>query len=152
MTATSETSDVTLDRALMRPTLGFWTLTIYGIGDILGAGISSWERSSLARPDRQAGSPFWSPRSFHGSSEPSCAEQVLRYPRSGGEAAFSLEAFASPGFLIQLPVSGSGPALSAADVGKFPPVDSVNAGFNAAAVQLNMQSSIEHLGVLARMR
>lgn len=77
-------------------TLGFWALTIYGIGDILGAGIYALVGQVAA----EAGT--WSPLSFAvamavaGLTGLTYAELVARHPRSGGEASFCLEAFGRP--------------------------------------------------------
>lgn len=94
----------------LRRSLGFRALTIYGIGDILGAGIYAL----IGKVAGEAGATSW--LSFviamfvAGLTGLSYAELVSRYPRSGGEAAFSLEAFGRPwlAFLIGWLVLWSG--------------------------------------------
>jgi amino acid transporter len=94
----------------LRRSLGLRALTIYGIGDILGAGIYAL----IGKVAGEAGPASW--LSFliamfvAGLTGLSYAELVSRYPRSGGEAAFSLEAFGRPwlAFLIGWLVLWSG--------------------------------------------
>lgn len=80
----------------LQRTLGFKALAIYGIGDILGAGIYALIGAVAA----DAG--VWSPLAFLVAMTVACltgltyAAMVSRYPRSGGEASFCLEAFGSP--------------------------------------------------------
>ncbi len=80
----------------LRPALGFWAVAIYGIGDILGAGI-------YALVGEVAGAAgTWSPLSFclammvAGLTGVTYAELVARFPHSGGEATFCLRAFGRP--------------------------------------------------------
>lgn len=76
--------------------LGFWALFIYGVGDILGAGIyalfgkvvqlggsESWIAFVLA-----LGTAFLTAMSY--------AELAARFPRSGGAASFTFEGLKSP--------------------------------------------------------
>lgn len=89
--------DVSLSRAL-----GFWTLLIYGVGDILGAGIYAL----IGQISGLAGSWTW--LAFLVAmltatlTAMSYAELASRYPHSGGAAYFCHRAFASeiPALLV----------------------------------------------------
>ena len=94
----------------MRRTLGFWALTMYGIGDILGAGVYALMGKVAGEAGPASWLAFLVAMFVAGLTGASYAELVSRYPRSGGEAAFNLEAFASPrlSFLIGWMVLCSG--------------------------------------------
>jgi amino acid transporter len=77
-------------------TLGFWTLTAYGVGDILGAGIYAL----VGKIAGLAGSASWLAFSaalvVASLTALSYAELGSRFPRSGGEAYFCQQAFHRP--------------------------------------------------------
>ena len=80
----------------LRRSLGFRALTIYGIGDILGAGIYALIGGVTAAAGTAGWLSFVIAMCVAGLTGLSYAELVSRYPHSGGESAFCLEAFKSP--------------------------------------------------------
>ena len=86
--------DVTApEQPQLRRALGFWALAIYGIGDILGAGIYA----VVGKVAGVAGSASWLSfvvaLSVAALTAFTYAELGGRFPRSAGEAVFSYEAF-----------------------------------------------------------
>lgn len=90
------------DATSLKRSLGFWSLAIYGIGDILGAGIYAL----VGKVAGEAGSGSWLAfliAMFAAAlTGLSYAELVSRHPRSAGEATYTLHAFRRPwlGFLV----------------------------------------------------
>ena len=80
----------------LKPTLGFWALTIYGVGDILGAGIYALVGEIAAVAGAQSSIAFAVALVVAGLTGLSYAELGGRFPKSGGEAHFCERAFGSP--------------------------------------------------------
>ena len=79
--------------ARLSRTLGFWTLTIYGVGDILGAGVYAVV-SEVANVARSASwLSFGVAMVVAGLTAASYAELSSRFPRSGGAAHYCHAAF-----------------------------------------------------------
>ena len=76
-------------------TLGFWTLTAYGIGDILGAGIYAVTGKVAARAGDWSVASFSIAMGAAALTALSYAELSGRFPRSGGESYFCQQAFGS---------------------------------------------------------
>jgi len=95
---------------VLRRSLGLFALTVYGVGDILGAGIYAL----VGKVSGTAG--VWSWASFVVSVTVAAltalayCELVTRLPRSGGEATYALSAFRQPwlAFLVGWMVFCSG--------------------------------------------
>lgn len=90
----------------LRRALGFWALTAYGLGDILGAGIYALVGPVAAMAGSAAWLSFLTTVAIAALTAVSYAELGSRYPKSAGEAWFSRQAFGSPslalliGFLV----------------------------------------------------
>ena len=84
----------------LRRTLGFWALTVYGVGDILGAGIYAL----VGKVAGVAGGASWLAFgvALLAASLTALAYAELggRFPRSAGEALFSERAFERPAVSI----------------------------------------------------
>lgn len=76
--------------------LGFWSLVIYGVGDILGAGIYALVGKVVGISGEHSWLAFLTAFIVSGFTALSYAELSGRIPRSGGGAAFLLEGFRSP--------------------------------------------------------
>lgn len=84
----------------LRRGLGFWTLVVYGVGDILGAGIYAL----VGKVAGVAGNSSWIAFSVALGAAAltalSYAELGSRFPKSGGESHFCQQAFHSPGIAL----------------------------------------------------
>jgi amino acid transporter len=84
----------------LRRSLGFWALVFYGVGDILGAGIYAL----VGKVAGVAGSASWAAFAVAllvaGLTALTYAELGGRFPRSGGEAFFTEQAFGRPGLAL----------------------------------------------------
>jgi amino acid transporter len=84
----------------LRRSLGFWALVFYGVGDILGAGIYAL----VGKVAGVAGSASWAAFAVAllvaGLTALTYAELGGRFPRSGGEAFFTEQAFGRPGVAL----------------------------------------------------
>jgi amino acid transporter len=91
-------------------TLGFWAITAYGVGDILGAGIYALVGEVAGRAGDATWLAFLVTVVIAGLTALSYAELSGRFPRSGGEAKFCLQATGWKSFalLIGLLVFASG--------------------------------------------
>lgn len=80
----------------LRPTLGYWALTCYGLGDILGAGIYAL----MGKVAGAAGAHAWLGFSVSllaaAVTALTYSELVTRYPKSGGEAFYTEQGFRTP--------------------------------------------------------
>ena len=92
----SSTPRQTCGAGNLRPFLGFWALTFYGIGDILGAGIYALIGDVAGVAGRWSPLSFLLAMSIAGLTGLTYAQMVARFPKSGGEASFCLEAFGRP--------------------------------------------------------
>ena len=103
--------------ARLKTALGFWSLTIYGIGDILGAGIYALVGKVAGAAGTLSWLSFLVAMIAAALTGLSYSELVSRYPRSGGEATYTLAAFGRPwlSFLVGWLVFWSG-VLSMATV------------------------------------
>ncbi len=84
----------------LRPTLGFWTLTAFGVGDILGAGIYALIGAVAAVAGRGAWLSFLLTVGVAMLTALSYAELGGRFPSSGGESHFCQRAFRRPGWAL----------------------------------------------------
>jgi amino acid transporter len=84
----------------LRRSLGFWALVFYGVGDILGAGIYAL----VGKVAGVAGSASWAAFGVAllvaALTALTYAELGGRFPRSGGEAFFTEQAFGRPGLAL----------------------------------------------------
>jgi basic amino acid/polyamine antiporter, APA family len=80
--------------------LGFWALTAYGVGDILGAGIYALVGQVAARAGDAAWLSFLTAVAIASLSALSFAELAGRYPRSAGEAYYVNTAFGREGLAL----------------------------------------------------
>ena len=84
----------------LRRSLGLWALVFYGVGDILGAGIYAL----VGKVAGVAGSASWAAFTVAlvvaGLTALTYAELGGRFPRSGGEAFFTEQAFGRPGLAL----------------------------------------------------
>lgn len=83
-------------RPTLRRTLGLTALTLYGVGDILGAGIYALVGTVVAVAGSAGWMSFGVAMSVATLSGLTYAELIRRYPRSGGEAWFAQQAFGVP--------------------------------------------------------
>lgn len=90
--------------------LGFWALTIYGVGDILGAGIYGLVGQVAGEAGGLTWASFLVAMLVAGLTGLSYAELVSRRPQSAGEVAYANEAFGRPwlSFLVGWMVFCSG--------------------------------------------
>lgn len=79
-------------------TLGFWTLCIYGIGDILGAGIYALIDDVAGLASSGGWISFLLAMLVAGLTGLTYCELVTRYPYSAGEANYVLQGFGRPRF------------------------------------------------------
>ena len=88
------------NRPQLRRSLGFWALAIYGIGDILGAGIYAL----VGKVAGIAGSASWLSfaiaLSVAALTAVTYAELGGRFPKSAGESFFAEQAFRSKGLAL----------------------------------------------------
>lgn len=91
------TTQPTPEPSLTR-TLGFWTLCIYGIGDILGAGIYALIDDVAGLAASFGWISFLLAMFVAGLTALSYCELVVRYPYSAGEANYVLHGFGRPRF------------------------------------------------------
>ena len=84
----------------LRRSLGFWALVLYGVGDILGAGIYAL----VGKVAGVAGAASWAAFAVAllvaGLTALSYAELGGRFPRSAGESYFTQQAFGRPGLAL----------------------------------------------------
>ena len=83
-------------RVQLQRSLGFWTLTVYGIGDILGAGIYALVGEIAGVAGQTTWVAFAVALCVAAVTALSYAELSSRFPRSGGESYFCQQAFRSP--------------------------------------------------------
>lgn len=76
--------------------LGFWALTAFGVGDILGAGIYALVGQVAARAGTAAWGAFFVTLVIATLTALSYAELGSRFPKSGGEAHYCQQAFGWP--------------------------------------------------------
>ena len=88
------------DRPQLRRSLGFWALVLYGVGDILGAGIYAL----VGKVAGVAGSASWAAFAVAlfvaGLTALTYAELGGRFPRSAGESFFTEQAFGRPSLAL----------------------------------------------------
>ena len=94
----------------LRRSLGLWSLAIFGIGDILGAGIYGLVGNVAAEAGWLAWASFLIAMLTAGLTGLSYAELATRHPYSAGEAKYCLAAFRRPwlAFLVGWMVFWSG--------------------------------------------
>ncbi|MGB8330491.1 MAG: amino acid permease [Polyangiales bacterium] len=84
----------------LRRSLGFWALVLYGVGDILGAGIYAL----VGKVAGVAGSASWAAFAIAllaaGLTALTYAELGGRFPRSAGESFFAEQAFGRPALAL----------------------------------------------------
>ncbi len=76
----------------LQRSLGFWALTVYGVGDILGAGIYAMVGKVAGVAGHDAWLSFSVALGVAGLTGLSYAELGSRFPKSGGEAYFTQQA------------------------------------------------------------
>lgn len=84
----------------LRRALGFWTLTAFGVGDILGAGIYALVGEVAGRAGGLAWGSFLVTVSVAMLTALSYAELGSRFPRSGGESNFCHQATGKPALAL----------------------------------------------------
>ena len=88
------------NRPQLRRSLGFWALVVYGVGDILGAGIYAM----VGKVAGVAGAASWAAFAVAllvaSLTALTYAELGGRFPRSAGESFFAEQAFARPGLSL----------------------------------------------------
>jgi len=82
--------------ATLKRSLGFWALALYGIGDILGAGIYALVGKVAGEAGNASWLAFLIAMLAAGLTGLSYSELVSRHPRSAGEATYTLHAFRKP--------------------------------------------------------
>ena len=84
----------------LRRVLGFWAMVVYGVGDILGAGIYAL----IGKIAGVAGTASWAAFAVALGAATltalSYAELGSRFPKSGGESHFCQQAFRAPGLAL----------------------------------------------------
>lgn len=84
----------------LRRSLGFWALVVYGVGDILGAGIYALVGKIAGIAGNASWIAFGVALGTAAFTALSYAELGSRFPKSGGESQFCQQAFRSPGLSL----------------------------------------------------
>src|SRR6056297_1113518 len=90
----------TQQSAHLKRTLGFWALTAYGVGDILGAGIYALMGKVAGTAGYYSWLAFLVSLTVAAITALSYSELVTRFPKSGGESYYTEQGFGRKGIAL----------------------------------------------------